>query len=760
MKINLVLLGLLIIMGCTKQQPDILDTMVIAVDSTENRPVSFTNKQSAYYYTQSHINNHHEWAWFEGLNIAKKKIFQGYELLVNGERLNNQNATVRVYPYKMTRNHSQQLIEELILFDNKNLLEISVKEAKKDIGIHLKGKQVSLIKTDNNIVFLQAMEGNNVIGVSSKYNTPVLFDSGIVMTNQKSGGFFIAVGKNQSATAALIKSARDHHSDWKKERKNRMRQLLLKNTFLQSDNDSLAMAMNWLVITMDQLVTRQQGYGIYAGLPWFNEYWGRDEFIALPGACLVSGQFKWARKILNSFAEYQETDPTAKFFGRVPNIVNPENIDYHTTDGTPRFVIQLQEYVKYSGDKSIIRDLYNNVKYSIEGSLKNWTDKNGYLVHAHNETWMDARRAEDLMPYSPRGNRANDIQALWHKQLLAGVYFANYMDDEKNAQKWQTIADKLKSNFQQDFTDDDHNFLADRLTKSGEKDFKIRPNQLFTFDMLAGDQLKWKALKVCWEELVYPWGVASLDRKDDYFHPFHASWENYHKDEAYHNGTIWLWNNGIAIQRMIEAEQPETAYQLFKNMNQQALTRGVVGGLCENMDAYPRPGKNWPKITGTYLQAWSNSEHLRVWYQYFLGIQPDMINNELKLVPRLPSEIKNLSYEFLVGDGSVGCHYSNPGNRQYDYRFHSFEGKVRIDCFPFENISVTVNDGHRLHIQEQERSLRVTHFRPDGEQQFDVPIDKKKLAKKSAADSILSDIKFCNPIALKNHAVLDKTYER
>ena len=58
---------------------------------------------------------------------------------------------------------------------------------------------------------------------------------------------------------------------------------------MQADDAELEKALRWLVITMDQLVTRQRGDGIYAGLPWFNEYWGRDSFIALPGALLVTG---------------------------------------------------------------------------------------------------------------------------------------------------------------------------------------------------------------------------------------------------------------------------------------------------------------------------------------------------------------------------------------------------------------------------------------------------------------------------------------
>lgn len=261
-----------------------------------------------------------------------------------------------------------------------------------------------------------------------------------------------------------------------------MENLLLQNTYMRSTDETLELAHRWMNITMDQLVTRQQGDGIYAGLPWFNEYWGRDQFISMPGAVLVSGQFETARNILLSFAKFQNTDKDSKFFGRIPNILAPENIDYHTTDGTPRFIIQLQDYVKYSGDTEIIKELYPAVINSIQGSIDHWMDEKGYLMHADNETWMDARDSE-LKSYSPRDTRANDIQALWYNQLLAGVYFAEYMNDQVNAEQWKRIAEQLKMNFEKDYRDSQHSYLADRLDKEGKPEFSLRPNQLFAFDM-------------------------------------------------------------------------------------------------------------------------------------------------------------------------------------------------------------------------------------------------------------------------------------
>jgi len=745
---------LLLSCNSSSTKTDILDEMKIYVPIEANRAVSFTNKHSAYYYTQSHENNHEEWAWFEGLNIAKQKMFHGYELFDGKTKIDNKESEVCVYPYKMVRKHSNEMTEIFQMFDNLNILEIALKNAPKGVGINLKGENVIHTKIVDNIALFQSMEGNKIIAVGSINNKPIEVKSDRVYSN--CDGFLISAGGEDKEARTLIKLARGNNAIWKKERKDRMRNLLLENTLVKSDNDSLQLALNWIVTTMDQLVTQQQGQGIYAGLPWFNEYWGRDEFIALPGACLVTGQFDWARNILKSFAEYQETDPNSKFFGRVPNIVNPALIDYHTTDGTPRFVHQLQEYVKYSGDTTIIKELYDNVKYSVEGSLKNWTDEDYYLVHAENETWMDARRQPDLAAYSPRDNRANDIQALWFNQLNAGVYFANYMKDTENVEKWQKIADIVKTNFAKDYTNIKYNYMADRIDENDVQDFKIRPNQLFALDMIEDEELRWNATRICWEELVYPWGVASLNRQDDFFHPFHGAWAHYHKDEAYHNGTVWIWNNGIAMQRMIEAGQQETAYKLFKNMNSQALTQGCIGGMCENMDAYPHEGKSWPKITGTYLQAWSNSEHLRVWYQYFLGVKPDMINNTLTLSPRIPTDINNLKYNFIVGNGKVEATYSTGEAKKYSYKFSDINTSIKIKVAPYKTVKLEIKHGDTVNLSDNGDKLILKY---NGEEKvFEFCETKQK--RQMAADKLFEGVEFCKPLNIKKHKVMEQVFIR
>ncbi|MBT9392602.1 hypothetical protein KLP40_05445 [Hymenobacter sp. NST-14] len=734
---------------------DLLETMRITVPAADNRAVSFTNKAAAYYFTQTHATDHPEWAWFEGLNVAKNRVFGGYDLFVGEQKLDNRQAQVAVWPQKLVRRHGPALTEELWLLDDKNLLEIALTGTDGPVGLALKGEKVTLLRTAAGVAYFSAREGDYRIAVAPRRPGPIMVQGPRVTAAGE--GFYVGVGTTEAAAEALVREGQTQGAALRQTRTARLHQLLRTNTYVQADDDSLTLALRWLATTTDQLVTRQQGDGIYAGLPWFNEYWGRDEFISLPGAVLVTGEFATARRMLLAFAQYQQLDPSSRFYGRVPNIVNPTSIDYHTTDGTPRFVIGLQDYVRYSGDTTLIRQLYPNVRASIEGALRYWVDAQGYLLHEDNETWMDARDAHHVA-YTPRGTRANDIQALWYEQLQAGAAFAAYLHDADAATRWAALAARVKSHFARDFRTLQHAYLADRLDHQDRPDFTFRPNQLYALDLVDDAEFRRQVVRQSWQELVYPWGVASLSAHDPRFHPYHLAPELYHKDAAYHQGTIWLWNNGVAMQRMLEAGQTETAYQLFANMNRQALTRGVVGGLGENMDAYPRPGQRWPKLTGTYLQAWSNAEQLRVWYQYFLGIRPDLTRSELTLAPRLPAAIAQLNYHFKIGEGLVTASYQRGPAATHTYRFPAtFTARVVVDVAPFAPATVAVVPGSVLELTVTEARLSC-RLRDEQGRTLDrqvVTPSSARVALQQQNDAFFAGTHFAMPLDVQQHPVIN-----
>ena len=641
--------------SCSKPQTDYMTTedLGVSVTAEENREYSYTDKKAGYWYGTTHQESPE---WWSGWNMAKKRILADYSLSVDGTALNRKEAEVTVYPERLERKWDG-VKETFGLVDNLPIIYIGIESEASEVVCRLDMGHIAGVESAEDGLFFiprEAPDMRIMLTTACEAEFEALEDG--ISAGAQAKGFILTYGTTEECRD-LVDEFRTNGAELLAQRKERINSLITEYNPLKSNIDELDKSLAWITITMDELITCQQGNGIYAGLPWFNEYWGRDMFISMPGACLVTGQFDVAKEILKDFAKLQDTDPASETYGRIPNRANLEGILYNTTDGTPRFVIQAYQLAQYSGDTEFLHELYPAIKMSIDASIKNYTDSKGYLTHADADTWMDVKR--NGIPGSPRGNRANDIQALWYEQLTAGSKIAALMGDEGSAEEWSGLATMLASNFESDFCDKEVSLIYDHLNADGSADLQYRPNQLYCFDLIGDSEFKEKVTRRAWEELVYPWGVASLAQWDLQFHPQHENWHYYHKDDAYHNGTIWLWNNGIAMQRMIEYGQVEPAWELFKNMNRQALHEGAVGSLSENADAHPREGQSWVKRSGTFLQAWSNAEHLRVWYQHFLGIRPDMLKGIIVVEPKLPAEITELETSVKIGDGTLHYKYAN-----------------------------------------------------------------------------------------------------
>ena len=103
-----------------------VQSLEMPVSAAENRAVSFTNKRSAFYYTQTHRNDHPEHAYFRGFNIAGRRIFSEYRLYQGERLLEPPTATVVVQPDALVRRYPQGVTRTLRLFDRQDVLEIEI----------------------------------------------------------------------------------------------------------------------------------------------------------------------------------------------------------------------------------------------------------------------------------------------------------------------------------------------------------------------------------------------------------------------------------------------------------------------------------------------------------------------------------------------------------------------------------------------------------------------------------------------------------
>jgi hypothetical protein len=262
---------------------------------------------------------------------------------------------------------------------------------------------------------------------------------------------------------------------------------------------------------------------------------------------------------------------------------------------------------------------------------------------------MDAR-IENKQPWSARGPRAVEIQALWYTSLQAGAWFAAQAGDQEHARRWSALATRAQASFLKLFWDG--RVMADRLREDGSRDTKVRPNQLMLtsipFDDFVPARVQAQVTKNAVSQLLYPYGIASLSQDDPYFHPRHENPAFHHKDAAYHQGTVWGWNAGFTVTALDKFGYQDLAWQLTQNLGVQILHLGTLGNMSELLDALPHEGGQL-KPSGTFAQSWSVAEYARNGYQDYVGFHPDMVDGYLGFTPAIPAAWRSFSARLPFG---------------------------------------------------------------------------------------------------------------
>ncbi|NOZ62469.1 MAG: hypothetical protein GXO74_12400 [Calditrichaeota bacterium] len=684
----------------TSQIPkvEIPDSLAILVKSHPSRPFVFTDRAAAFFYGETAQLNHNG---HQGFFIGEKKYLADYLLFKGNKRIMRSSARkIIVFPDRIVREYSCGLSEELTLLDLENVLLLTFNSIPhRGIELVFWGvEKLSPLTDEKNHLFLfipddEESKGKIVaVGIvgraqfSDYRRKDVNFgvSDGIPLGTLKLPGTkaraAIFVANDVKSAGRRWKNLKNNIPNLLKKQRLRLRRMVNKCYFQTNDSD-LNLSFYRALISLDQLIIhrtegQKETVGIFAGLPWFNNYWGRDTFISLPGAALVTGRFSEAKQILCSFADYQNQDSTSVFWGRIPNRVTKQDVIYNTADGTPWFVKSLWEYYLYSGDEDFLKKMYPALKLSVLGTFRYHCDSLNFLTHKDAETWMDAKGGQGA--WSPRGNRAVEVQALWFQQLQIAVKIADLVGDQENAEQWESAANVLRSNFRKYFWNGKNKKLFDHLNRDGTADEKIRPNQIFALTLpeppLLSPHEQICVLQEVVTRLTYPYGVASLSQHDPDFHPYHQLPAFYPKDAAYHNGTVWTWLAGPVISALTNFGYNDLAFSLLKSEAGQILNVGAVGSYSELLNALPRPGEKFPRWSGTISQAWSLAEFIRNCYQDLLGVKPDVPAGKIAIAPHLPKLINSIDFRLPFPGQDIFISFRRNGADTTDLKINYVTG--------------------------------------------------------------------------------------
>ena len=207
-----------------------------------------------------------------------------------------------------------------------------------------------------------------------------------------------------------------------------------------------------------------------------------------------------------------------------------------------------------------------------------------------------------------------EISALWYNALAFADHLARRFDEPH----WQDSVDQrdrmravfVHRHWIRDYRGD---YLAD-VWRDGERDFRVRPNQLFAvslpFPILEEDNYASVVSRVR-QCLLTPCGLRTLAPSANEYCSLYEGGPG-ERDKAYHQGTVWPWLLGAYGDALLRAAWDEkgAARDLLHTLTPlfgSHLGGAGIGSISEIFDGDPPHLPN-----GCIAQAWSVAECLRL----------------------------------------------------------------------------------------------------------------------------------------------------
>ncbi len=389
------------------------------------------------------------------------------------------------------------------------------------------------------------------------------------------------------------------------EKERKRREAVVKDFAANDELKKLALAADQFIVKRGELKT------IIAGYHWFAD-WGRDTMISLPGVCLVTDRFEDAKNILKAFANSVSE-------GMLPNRFpdQGEAPEYNTFDATLWFFHAIYKYYEYTKDKAFVQSILPVLKDIIDWHYKGTrytihVDSADELLYGGQDgvqlTWMDAKVGDWVV--TPRKGKPVEINALWYNALSIMEFLLTENGNKAEASKYKMKARVVSNSFNEKFWNEEGGYLYDCL--DGDfKDASLRPNQIYAISLpfpLLTKEKATKVFQVVKDNLFTPKGLRSLNASHPDYKPVYGG-DPWHRDGAYHQGTVWSFQLGAYIDALMEvkgakgkSEATSILKEFFNHLNEAG-----VSSVSEIFDAEPPHTSR-----GCMAQAWGVAEVLRV----------------------------------------------------------------------------------------------------------------------------------------------------
>jgi glycogen debranching enzyme len=397
-----------------------------------------------------------------------------------------------------------------------------------------------------------------------------------------------------------------------------------------------------------------------AGLPWFMTIFGRDSILtslqALPFAPELAQTtlIELATRQGTRLDDFRDEDP-----GRILHEMRygeltafeerPHSPYYGSADATPLFVILLDEYERWTGDRKLVVALEPEARAALH-----WIDDyadlmgNGYIWYQRrneqtgleNQCWKDSWDSisyrDGRIPGFPRATC--ELQGYAYDAKMRAARLArNFWGDPAFADTLEKDAAALKRRFNRDFWVPDEQYYALALDTDGNPVDALTSNNGHLLWSGIVDKSRAKAVvrHLMGPRLFSGWGIRTLAEGDGRYNPV-----------GYHVGTIWPFDNSFIAWGLRRYGFKAEAAQVAGGILDAAEV--FDGRLPEAFGGYERSFTKYPVQypTACSPQAWSTGAPLLM-LRTMLGLEP--IDGHLVVDPALPSSIGRIELLDIPG---------------------------------------------------------------------------------------------------------------
>ncbi len=309
---------------------------------------------------------------------------------------------------------------------------------------------------------------------------------------------------------------------------------------------------------------------VYAGLPWFSEYWTRDTLVSWNAIQAVNPVF--AKHILLQFLDGIQSNGLLPNLMSVPTVTNRDSIGWLFLR-----LGQSIDHQRYADDE--LKRIVGKLERSL-GILEKDFLRDRLFVCRRQDTWMDSLTNEQ--------GAYIEIQA-----LMRQMYELAYRLTKHPAWREKSVA--LREAIREQF-------VHEGIIYDDAAHQHIRQNAFLAYyidpELFSAEE--WEALFAgILPKLFCVWGgISSLDHTAPNFHAAYSGEDA----QSYHNGDSWFYLNNIAALALfqVNAERfAETISAILAASTKDILWGGIMGGGSEISSA----GAYDPQ--GCLVQLWS-----------------------------------------------------------------------------------------------------------------------------------------------------------